>query len=112
MKTQQGRSSDKTGLCSRKTSPDGALEHNQSYQDASPSIHFFRIATVLASLFRALCLRLSLAYGSCLMAEVRRCSCYAAAFLLTLKSNFVWSRQFSLTAIEPPIGHIPGAQNK
>jgi hypothetical protein len=28
----------------------GALKHNQSYQDASPSIHFFLIATILPSL--------------------------------------------------------------
>src|ERR1043166_494389 len=41
-KTQQGRSSDKTGLYSRKTRL-AALEHNQSYQDASPSIHFFSL---------------------------------------------------------------------
>ena len=34
----------------------GALKHNQSYQDASPSIYFFLIATVLQSLLRALCL--------------------------------------------------------
>jgi hypothetical protein len=34
------------------TAPDGALEHNQSYQDASPSIHFLT-ATVLPSLFSA-----------------------------------------------------------
>ena len=37
-----------------KSAPDGALEHNQSYQDASPSIYFFLIATVLHHLFVAL----------------------------------------------------------
>ena len=34
----------------------GALKHNQSYQDASPSILFFLIATVLLALLRRIVL--------------------------------------------------------
>ena len=39
----------------RKTAPDGALKHNQSYQNASPSIPFLLISKVLQLLKRTCC---------------------------------------------------------
>src|SRR5689334_13382032 len=71
-------------------------------------LFIFLIATVLPSLLRALCLRLSLAYGSCLMADVRRCSCYDAAFQVTLKSNLPLKSAVQFDRDRSPIGHIPG----
>jgi len=69
--------------CSRKTAPGVALEHNQSYQDASPSIHFFIPAVTSPGIMLTAFTRLRLVSDGRrpTMLVLRR------AFLVTLKSN-------------------------
>jgi hypothetical protein len=99
---QPGRSSDKTGLMFSQNRRLAARSNIISLIKTPRRLFIFSDChgpAVTSSSHHAY--GLSLAYGSCLMANVRRCSCHDAAFLVTLKSKPVlWSRQFSLTAIE------------
>src|ERR1051326_2052491 len=71
----------------RKTAPGGALKHNQSYQDASPSINFFLMPRSCCHFFVASCLRFSLALRLVSDGGCPTMLCYTGALLVTLKSN-------------------------